>query len=72
MEEMATNVARLKEQLHSAHQEAAQLNARERLLGRPVTDYSQLKALTDTFDPFLHFWTSAAAWKVRTKSMGVH
>jgi hypothetical protein len=63
--EIAAQVSALDQQLHAASKEAAQINTREGLLGRPVTDYSQVKQLTDMFDPFLQFWTTAAAWKVR-------
>lgn len=63
--EIAAQVSALDKQLHAASKEAAQINTREGLLGRPVTDYSQVKQLTDMFDPFLQFWTTAAAWKVR-------
>lgn len=59
-------VSALDQQLRAAESEAAQLNAREGLLGRTVTDYSNIKQLADVFDPFLQFWTAAATWKVGT------
>jgi hypothetical protein len=62
--EIAAQVSALDQQLRAAVKEAAQINTRENLLGRPVTDYSQIKQLTDVFDPFVQFWTTAAAWKV--------
>jgi hypothetical protein len=62
--EVAAKVSALDQQLRTAAKEAAQINTRENLLGRPVTDYSQIKQLTDVFDPFVQFWTTAAAWKV--------
>jgi dynein heavy chain len=57
-------VADLEHQLRAAEKEAALLNAREGLLGRPATDYSQIKQLSDVFDPYLAFWSTAGAWKV--------
>lgn len=57
-------VADLEQQLRAAEKEAALLNAREGLLGRAATDYSQIKQLSDVFDPFLQFWSTAGAWKV--------
>lgn len=68
-EEVAAHVAALEQQLQAATKEAAQINTRESLLGRAITDYSQVKQLMDMFDPFLQFWTTAAAWKVSLKKM---
>jgi hypothetical protein len=68
VDEIAAQVAALDQQLRAASKQAAHINTRESLLGRPITDYSQVKQLTDVFDPFLQFWTTAAAWKVRTPS----
>lgn len=65
VDEIAAQVAALNTQLRAASKEAAQISTRESLLGRPITDYSQVKQLADTFDPFLQFWSTAAAWKVR-------
>jgi len=65
VDEIAAQVAALHTQLRAASKEAAQINTRESLLGRPITDYSHVKQLADTFDPFLQFWSTAAAWKVR-------
>lgn len=64
VDEIAAQVSALDNQLRSASKEAAQINTREGLLGRPITDYSQVKQLQDLFDPFLQFWTTAASWKV--------
>jgi hypothetical protein len=61
---VAKLVADLEQQLRAADKEAAVLNAREGLLGRAATDYSQLKQLSDVFDPYLQFWSTAGAWKV--------
>lgn len=58
-------VSALDQQLKAAEREATQLNAREGLLGRTVTDYTHIKQLTSVFDPFLQFWTTAATWRVR-------
>jgi hypothetical protein len=65
--EIAAQVSALDNQLHAASKEAAQINTREGLLGRPVTDYSQVKQLSDKFGPFLQLWKTAAAWKVRSQ-----
>eukprot|EP00882_Tetradesmus_deserticola_P030997 GHRQ01035031.1.p1 GENE.GHRQ01035031.1~~GHRQ01035031.1.p1 ORF type:complete len:225 (+),score=128.54 GHRQ01035031.1:132-806(+) len=63
---VAKLVADLEQQLHAAEKEAATLNAREGLLGRSATDYSQIKQLAEVFDPYLQFWSTAGAWKVGT------
>lgn len=70
LEEIAAQVSSLHQQLRSASKEAVQINTRESLLGQPVSDYSQVKQLSDMFDPFLQFWTTAAAWKVSVLSSG--
>lgn len=62
---VAGTVSTLDQQLRAAEKEAAQLNAREALLGKPVSDYSNIKQLADVFDPFLQFWSTAATWKVQ-------
>lgn len=62
--EIAAQVSVLDGQLRAASKEAAQINTREGLLGRPITDYSQVKQLLDMFDPFQQFWTTSASWKV--------
>ena len=61
-------VSSLDQQLKATQKEAEQLNAREGLLGKPLTDYSNIKQLADQFDPFIQFWTATATWKVRTQS----
>lgn len=61
---IAAQVSALDQQLCAASKEAAQINTRESLLGRPVTDYGQVKQLAEIFDPFVQFWTTAAAWRV--------
>ncbi|WIA11828.1 hypothetical protein OEZ85_011917 [Tetradesmus obliquus] len=61
-------VADLEQQLRAAEKEAALLNAREGLLGRAATDYSQIKQLSDVFEPFLQFWSTAGAWKANQKA----
>ncbi|KAF8071068.1 Dnah1 [Scenedesmus sp. PABB004] len=69
VDSVAASVASLDAQLRAAEREAAQLNAREGLLGRPATDYSQLRGLADVFDPFVQFWSAVGAWKVRVAAM---
>jgi hypothetical protein len=64
---VAAEVAALDRQLRAADKQAAQINTREGLLGRPVTDYSQLRELSDLFDPFQQFWSTAAGWQVRCR-----
>jgi len=58
-------VKRLDERLRKADADAQLYNAREGLLGLPITDYSHVGNLIDLFDPFLQFWTTSSAWKVR-------
>ncbi|KAF6265909.1 dynein heavy chain 2 [Scenedesmus sp. NREL 46B-D3] len=65
---VAKVVADLEQQLRAAEKEAAVLNAREGLLGRAATDYSQIKQLSDVFDPYLQFWSTAGTWKANQKA----
>eukprot|EP00878_Enallax_costatus_P016966 GHUV01017809.1.p1 GENE.GHUV01017809.1~~GHUV01017809.1.p1 ORF type:complete len:1283 (+),score=439.89 GHUV01017809.1:87-3935(+) len=61
-------VSSLDQQLKATQKEAEQLNAREGLLGKPMTDYRNIKQLADQFDPFIQFWTATATWKNNHKS----
>jgi hypothetical protein len=69
VEEVAAEVAALDRQLRAAERQAAQINTREGLLGRPVTDFGQVKQLADLFEPFQQFWSTAAGWKVRETNL---
>ena len=60
--QVSTLAARLKQ----AEKDAALYNSREALFGKPATDYSDVKKLWETFEPYQQFWSIAAAWKVRT------
>lgn len=57
-------VRRLDERLRKADHDAQLFNAREGLLGLPISDYSHVRNLMDQFDPFLQFWTTSATWRV--------
>ena len=50
--------------LKQAEKDAALYNSREALFGKPTTDYTEVKTLWDTFEPFQQFWSVAAAWQV--------
>ena len=63
-------VKRLDERLRKAEADAQLYNAREGLLGLPITDYSHVRSLIEIFDPFLQFWTTSAAWRV-SEGMGL-
>ena len=39
-------------------------NSREALFNKPTTNYSELKKLWETFEPYQQFWSIAASWKV--------
>lgn len=52
------------ERLRKAESDAQLFNAREGLLGLPISDYSHVRNLIELFDPFLQFWTTSASWRV--------
>ena len=56
-------VKRTAAKLKQAEKEAATYNSREGLFGRPLSDYSQLKKVSESFEPFQQFWATAATWK---------
>lgn len=53
MEAVVTEVRSVDERLKKADRDAGVYNSREALLGLPPTDYSPLKKVIDTFEPFL-------------------
>lgn len=63
---VAADVRKLEAQLRAAERQAQTFNSREGVLGRPLTDYSFLKQLADSFDPYMQFWATAADWQVGT------
>lgn len=62
---VAAEAKGLAERLAQAEKDAVLFNSREGLLGLPTTDYSSLRKLAETFEPYSQFWTTAAAWQVR-------
>lgn len=57
-------VASLAARLKQAEKDAALYNSREALFNKPTTDYSKVKKLWETFEPYQQFWSIAASWKV--------
>ena len=57
-------VSGLAARLKQAEKDAALYNSREALFGRPTTDYTEVKKLSETFEPYQQFWSIAASWKV--------
>jgi len=41
------------------------------LFGKPTTDYSEVKKLWESFEPYQQFWSIAAAWKVCNNTMSL-
>ncbi|KAG2439747.1 hypothetical protein HYH02_010624 [Chlamydomonas schloesseri] len=68
MEAVTTEVRSVDERLKKADRDAGVFNSREALLGLPPTDYTPLKKVIDTFDPFLQFWTTSSNWRALHKS----
>ena len=60
----AAQVANLSGRLKQAEKDAALYNSREALFGKPTTDYSEVKKLWESFEPYQQFWSVTAAWKV--------
>lgn len=61
---LALQVLALAARLKQAEKDAALYNSREALFGKPATDYSEVKKLWESFEPYQQFWSIAAAWKV--------
>ncbi len=61
---LALQVSALAARLKQAEKDAALYNSREALFGKPTTDYSEVKKLWESFEPYQQFWSIAAAWKV--------
>ena len=59
MEQYSDELEELQQKIKGAQQSATQFNMRETILGTPASDYSMLKSINDTFDPFFQFWTTA-------------
>jgi len=57
--------------LKQAEKDAALYNSREALFGKPATDYSEVKKLWESFEPYQQFWSIAAAWKVCNNTMSL-
>lgn len=58
-------MVKVDERLRKAASDAELYNAREGMLGLPISDYTHVRNLIDQFDPFLQFWTTSAEWRVR-------
>ena len=65
MQTACLQVKRTAAKLKQAEKDAATYNSREGLFGRPLSDYSQLKKVAESFEPFQQFWATAATWKAR-------
>ena len=59
-------VSSLAARLKQAEKDAGLYNSREALFGKPTTDYSEVKKLWETFEPYQQFWGITASWKVST------
>ncbi|KAK3247674.1 hypothetical protein CYMTET_42830 [Cymbomonas tetramitiformis] len=68
VDNVATQMRNLQKDLKQAEADATLFNMREVLFGVDATDYSRIKKMIDTFDPFLQFWTTASNWKKWQKS----
>ena len=61
--EIAKTVERLHTDLKNAQGHAVTFNSREGVFGKKATDYSNIRATRDAFDPFYKFWTYARDWQ---------
>jgi dynein heavy chain len=59
MEQYSEELEELYQKIKAAQQSATRFNTREAILSAPITDYGRLKSVSDTFDPFYQFWTTA-------------
>ena len=65
-------MANLGARLKQAEKDAALYNSREALFGKPTTDYSEVKKLWESFEPYQQFWSVTAAWKVNKPQLQHH
>jgi dynein heavy chain len=61
--DIAKTVERLHTDLKNAQGHAVTFNSREGVFGKKATDYSNIRATRDAFDPFYKFWTYARDWQ---------
>jgi dynein heavy chain len=55
-------VRNLKKKLSEADEEARVYNSREALFGKEVTEYSLLKDISKSFEPYCDMWESVDTW----------
>ena len=60
--EVANYVRNLKKKLSEADEEARVYNSREALFGKEVTEYSLLKDISKSFEPYCDMWESVDTW----------
>ncbi|GLI62391.1 hypothetical protein VaNZ11_005010 [Volvox africanus] len=68
MDTVVAEIRAVDERLRKADHDATVFNSREALLGLPPTDYSPLRKVIETFEPFLQFWTTSSNWRQLHKS----
>ena len=61
--EIAKSVERLHTDMKNAQGHAVTFNSREGVFGKKATDYSNIRATRDAFDPFYKFLTYARDWQ---------
>eukprot|EP00899_Mesostigma_viride_P012150 jgi/Mesvir1/20936/Mv08007-RA.1 len=60
---VAGEARKINEQLARADREAKLFNSREALFGVEPTDYSHVRRVTESFEPFSTLWLTASNWK---------
>ena len=63
IEHVCSEAQLLLDALRQAEKDAAVFNSRESLMQQPITDYSRIRKILESFDPFYQFWTFAASWR---------
>jgi dynein heavy chain len=67
-ETYARQMVEIEKDLKESQKQADLYNSRESLFGSELTDYTPLKKMMDSFDPFNQFWVYANNWKKWKKS----
>ncbi|XP_026131005.1 dynein heavy chain 1, axonemal isoform X1 [Carassius auratus] len=60
--EVANEVRRVSKQLKECQEMAQLYNNRERLFGKPVSNYAELQKLNKEFQPFYDLWKTTSDW----------
>ena len=62
---VAQHVKSLEAKIEAAEQQARQFNARESLFERELTEYTKVKEIRKSFEPYRNLWETVSNWLVQ-------